>query len=141
EGRKVRKQTGSEWRREEDQGSKTSKGNQHTQNSREEGRPENEVANEDEMEPEEHDADVGSLSAERMEQERKRLQLFQTEDAPGARPSQDLQWAELEQVTESRNRTSKEAEQRRQQGDAPVHRPEQLVQESGHGKRARGRDE
>ena len=60
-------------------------------------------------------------------QERQRLQLLHAKDAQVVRASQDDQGGKMKQAVNSPNGGSNEAEDRRKQSEAPVHRPKQVV--------------
>jgi hypothetical protein len=80
-----------------------------SQNSRQEGRPENEVADQEAIGPEK----------------------YQTADSEGS------------EIKEAKNiiGTSREAEERREQREAPVHRPKYVIEEQRHCGIERVRDE
>jgi len=100
---------------------------QHTDDAREEGRPEYEVAGRDQPEAEEDQIDVEGLRMQVEEQERLRLSLRQ--HAQGTPASQDEQRDELEERGKRLEGARHEADGCRQEGDAPVHRLEQVVEE------------
>ncbi len=59
-------------------------------------------------------------------------QLLQVKYAQVLAASQEDQGSELKETAESRNGACDEAEERRKQRDAPVHRPKQVIEESRH---------
>ena len=82
--------------------------------SRQEGRPENEVPDQEVIESEKHEADVGALIIEFEKHQRQSLQLFQIEHAQVRRASRDEQGNKLKEATESRNSASHQVEKRRE---------------------------
>src|SRR5712691_11907451 len=61
--------------------------------------------------------------------ERQRLQLLHVKCAQGLSASQDDQGGEKKEAVKSPKSASHEAEERRKQREAPVDRPEQVVEE------------
>src|SRR6266851_1173507 len=89
------------------------KRHQHAQNSRQEGRPENEVPDQEAIESEKYHADVVGLSIQFEKHQRQGSQLFHLKYAQVLAASQDDQGSELKKTTESQNGASHEAEERR----------------------------
>src|SRR6266702_1381148 len=114
---------------------------QHAQNARQEGQPENEVADQDDMESESYHHNVGPLSMQIEKHERLRLQLICRDRSHGVRASQDDQGGEKKEVVKSPHGGSREAEERCDESESPVHRLKQGIEESRHSDIARDRDE
>ena len=77
---------------------KTTDRQQHAQNSRQEGGPENEVAGQDAPESEEHQVYVESVSIQFEKDKRQPLQLFRRKCAHGATALQDEQRSEVQEA-------------------------------------------
>ena len=91
EGRNVGEQMVSERLVQEAHPTQTSKYRQHAQNSRQEGRPDNEVAGQERIESEKYQGDRRAMVIHLKKEERQRLQLFRAEYAQVVRASQDEQ--------------------------------------------------
>src|SRR5215472_6898112 len=128
-----------ERRRQNREPTQTGKRNQCTQNSRQEGRPENKVADQDLKHSEKYQSDVPGLSTQVEKHQRQGLQLLHVKPVRVRAASQDDQGCDLKEAAESRNRASHEAEERRQQSEAAPHRLKQLIEETRQRDIARGR--
>src|ERR1700691_2075523 len=103
------------------QQTQTRQRHEHTQNSRQEERLENEVPNQEAIDSEECHADVVGLSIQFEKHQRQGPQLFHLKYAQVRAASQDDQGGDLKEAGESQNGASHEAEERREQREAPVH--------------------
>src|SRR5208337_545095 len=120
----------SERRVQKRQPTQTADHHEHAQNSRQECRPENEVPDQGTIESEKHKGDVEGLAIQSERQIGQRLQLFRTEDAQVSVASQKDQGSYEKDTDRRLNSASHQAEKRCEQRQVPVHRPEQLVQQS-----------
>src|ERR1700693_996950 len=85
---------------------------QHSENSRQEGRPENEVAGQDAPESEEHQINLEGVSIQLEKHERQCLQLLRRKCAQGATALQDEQRSEVQEAGKSLNSASHENDER-----------------------------
>jgi hypothetical protein len=99
------------------------------------------VADEEAIESEKYQADVADLSIQFEKHERHRLQLFHLEYAQVLRTSQDDQGGKLKEAAKSPNGAPHEAEGRREQRGAPVHRLQHVIAKQRHSYIAHEHDE
>jgi hypothetical protein len=110
----------------------TSKYPQHAQDPRPEGGPDNEVARQECIESEKYQGDRGALVIHLEKEERQRLQLSRAEYTQVVRASQDEQGDDKKDAAKSLDDATGEAEERRQQREAPAYRLKQVIKESCH---------
>src|SRR5450755_243570 len=130
EGYNERKQTVSERRIEETQPTQTSQYRQHSQNPRQEGGSDNEVARQECIESEKYQGDCRAPVIHLEKEERQRLQLFRAEYTQVVRTSQDEQGGDEKEAAQGLDDATGEAQERRHQRDAPAHRFKQIIKES-----------
>jgi hypothetical protein len=123
------------------QPSQTSEHRQHTENARQEGGPDNEVARQECIESEKYQGHASAPVIHLKKQERQRLQLFGAECTQVVSTSQDEQGDDKKDAAKSLDDTACEAQERSQQRDAPARRLEQVIEESRHSDIARHFDE
>jgi|ERR1700683_1348604 len=113
-----------EWRREKREPTEAGKDQQQAQDSRQEGRLEDEIANQEAIEGEKYESDVCGFRIYFQKNQSQVLELIQIERAKRPIASQDDQRRELKNSAEGQNGATHQAKERRKQRDGSVYRLE-----------------
>src|SRR5206468_2804302 len=105
---------------------------EHSQKARKKRRAQYEISLEQRVHAEEDHGDCAGILVHSQKEKRQRLQLFWVEDGQVMRVAENEQRGVEEEAAERLDRAADDAEDRREERDALVHRLEQIIEERRH---------